>query len=242
MLPTLMTTPFAAIIERPIPPVAGIDLEQALNYVDSRGLPLEWFYTSFTCPRTFYRPGSRPQLAEFIQRQNLDHGRNVATVRAVLQAVNQGVRHACFLNRPVPADRGLTEEGLLESSCGWCNEQARVAVALSQVVGIPSRLVFASMKTGRGHVMSEFYMDERWALADQTIGFLFQTPAGETANVLTIRTAPALADEINAFYREALLATRPLAPNPAQWDESFTYIHKPLELFHHVGYCNYFVH
>ena len=42
------------IQQRFVPPVAGLDLEQALNYTDSDGLDLAWFYRSFTYPRVFY--------------------------------------------------------------------------------------------------------------------------------------------------------------------------------------------
>jgi hypothetical protein len=36
------------IQQRVVPPVAGIDLEQALNYTDAEGFDLAWFYESFT--------------------------------------------------------------------------------------------------------------------------------------------------------------------------------------------------
>ena len=45
------------IKERFVPPVAGIDLEQALNFTDAEGIDLTWFYNSFTYPRVFYKSG-----------------------------------------------------------------------------------------------------------------------------------------------------------------------------------------
>ena len=53
---------FPQMMDRYLPPVNGKDLEQSLNYADSRGIPLRWFYESFTYPRIFYRRGSRPKL------------------------------------------------------------------------------------------------------------------------------------------------------------------------------------
>jgi hypothetical protein len=52
----------ALIINRKMPPVTGIDLEHALNYVSEQGLTIDWFYTSYTNPKVFYRKGSRKKL------------------------------------------------------------------------------------------------------------------------------------------------------------------------------------
>jgi len=79
----------------------------------------------------------------------------------------------------------MTEEDLLRSGHGWCNEQARVLVALTQVAELPSRLVFAHSRDGKaGHVATEVYVDGKWVLVDQTEGLVFVRKDGSPLNVL----------------------------------------------------------
>ena len=136
------------ISARVVPPVAGIDLMQSLSYTDSQGLPLEWFYTAFTYPRVFYRKGSRPHLEAFVAGVVPAPKPDLPTVEAVLDAMNRKLPHFVPLGHNGPSDRAWPEEELLESGGGWCNEQARVFIALTQVLGLPSRLVFVSTSEG----------------------------------------------------------------------------------------------
>ncbi|MCL2329849.1 MAG: transglutaminase domain-containing protein [Phycisphaerae bacterium] len=83
------------------------------------------------------------------------------------------------LGPPIPGDRGLTDEGLLESKKAFCNEQARVFVRLCQVAGIPARMIFLfyADKTS-GHVIAEFYADGQWSMADCTYFTVFPAADG----------------------------------------------------------------
>jgi transglutaminase-like putative cysteine protease len=80
----------------------------------------------------------------------------------------------------VPTDRGLDDEALLASGCGWCNEQARAFVRLCQICGMPGRVIHL---WGQNHTIAEFYADGRWALADGTYQFVVPGKDGKLLSV-----------------------------------------------------------
>jgi transglutaminase-like putative cysteine protease len=228
---------FTAITERFVPPVAGLDLVQSLNYVSAASLPLEWFYTAFTYPRTFYRAGSRPELEKFLVELAPDAGPNLATVRALAAGLPPRIKHFCSLGYSGEMGRGFTEEALIASGVGWCNEQARVLVALSQIAGMPSRLVFA-----RGHVMTEVMIENHWVLLDQTLGFIFESTDGRLVNVADLASDAALYNDVSSRFRTELRANRETAVDKAFWEFIVTYgmLEDPLDILVD-GYCNYFL-
>lgn len=67
-----------------MPPVNGVDIEHSLNYVFAAGLPLAWFYTGYTYPKTFYTPGSRLRFEAFLNELVSNPKADIATVRAIL--------------------------------------------------------------------------------------------------------------------------------------------------------------
>jgi hypothetical protein len=233
------------IQQRFVPPVAGIDLEQALNYTDSDGLDLAWFYRSFTYPRVFYQPGSRPILEKIVWEQTKADSPDIDRLRACLEVVVQRMPHYILLGYNGAADRALTEEGLLQSGHGWCNEQARVLVALTQIARLPSRLVFAQSRDGEiAHVVAEVYVDGNWVLVDQTEGLIFTRQDGRPINVLDLRTDPAVWREANAMYKAQQQRNRARAKDKSFWDTGHGIARRPhpLDLFECVGYHNYFIH
>lgn len=162
-----------SIRDRFVPPVAGIDLEQALNYTDSEGLDLAWFYDSFTYPRVFYKRGSRPYLEKIVWERTKPDAPPMARLRACVAVVESRMPHYIRLGYKGATDRAMTEEELLRSGHGWCNEQARVLAALTQIAGLPSRLVFAQSRDGKAaHVVTEVHVDGKWVLVDQTEGLV----------------------------------------------------------------------
>jgi transglutaminase-like putative cysteine protease len=139
----------------------------------------------------------------------------------------------------------MTEEDLFRSGHGWCNEQARVLVALAQIAGLPSRLVFAHSRDGKaGHVVTEVYADGKWVLVDQTEGLVFARKDGRPLNVLDFRRDPAAWREADALYKAQHARNRELAKDKSFWDSGHGIARRehPLELFECVGYHNYFVH
>ncbi len=227
-----------------VPPVAGVDLEHALHYVAAGAIPRCWFYQSFTWPRTFYRRGSRPALEALLEAERCTGG-GVAELQKIIDLVYARVRHFSLLGIHGDPARGLSEEGLLLLGQGWCNEQARVFSALCQVADFPTRLVFAAMATGKGHVLTEVYCEGKWTLVDQTAAYRFADAEGRGINLADLEAAaPSLRGYVSQAYGAALRAERPKAVDPAFWDEFVSYgvVNDPLELFHSVGYCNYFIH
>ncbi len=233
------------IEQRFVPPVAGIDLEQALNYTDSDGLDLAWFYRSFTYPRVFYRQGSRPFLEQTVWEQTKADAPAMDRLRACLDVIVQRMPHYILLGYNGATDRALTEEDLLRSGHGWCNEQARVLVALTQIAGLPSRLVFAQSRDGKiAHVVSEVYVDGKWVLVDQTEGLIFTRQDGRPINVLDLRTDPHVWREADVIYKAQQQRNRQRAKDKSFWDSGHGIARRahPLDLFECVGYHNYFIH
>lgn len=232
------------IQDRFVPSVAGIDLEHALNYVSADGLPLEWFYSSFTYPRTFYQAGSRPELERFLSEgEEISRGSSEGLF-ALVQRVYENIRHYSLLGFSGPVNRNFSEEELLRSGEGWCNEQARVLCVLAQICGWPARLVFAGMRSGRGHVLVEVFHEGQWVLIDQTATYVFQTKDDSFANVLTAKTASSDVAGISERYLAALQAEKEKTKSLKDWERIVPYgmVDDPLELFYSVGYSHYFVH
>lgn len=240
------------IKDRTVAPVKGIDLEHAVNFTRETGIGVEWFYTSYTYPRCFYQKGSRPDL-EKIVNENIDQNASeTEKLNLILVFMDKNLPHAvhlvencmCELHIPYPPDRGTTEEEILNSGWGWCNEQARVFIALSQISGLPSRLVFTSRPNKTGHVMSEVYVTGKWGLVDQSASYAFRDKSGTPVNVLDMRKSDSLTEEINGLYREAIIKDGKRAKDDRFTREGDGYlaIPNPVELFTKVGYHNYFIH
>ena len=238
---------YPLIKDRFVPPVVGVDLEQSLNFVDSTGLDLEWFYTSFTYLKTFYKKGSRPFLEQIVAESVNSTAAPLERVKQCLHLTGNKVKHFSNLGFRGPPDRGLSEEDLIRSGQGWCNEQTRVFLALTQICGFPSRVVFASCVEGGqpcGHVTSEVFVDEKWVLVDQTADFIFVDGRGKTVNVLDFKRDVKLRVEVDEKYHQALMRDRQSAKDAAAWDSMVPYGKSttPTNLFTNVGYCNYFIH
>ena len=73
-----------------------------------------------------------------------------------MQWVRDNVRHPNFAGVDLPPDRAMTEEQLIDSGVGWCNEQCRVFIALCGVMEIPARLCFLFHANGKtAHTATE---------------------------------------------------------------------------------------
>ena len=168
-----------AIDRRAMPAVAGIDLEQAVNYLDWGEAGEDFIYNRYTSSRLLHRRGMRRRLESVASQAVRGAARSpMGEVRALAAWGAQHVRWAGFYEkekgRRLAADRNLSEESLIDSGYGWCNEQARVFCALVQVRGYCSRLVFASNPLlGHGHVIAEVLLPAGWMAVDQSFGFCF---------------------------------------------------------------------
>ena len=161
-------------------PVKGIDRAQTQGMVRLCDATEGTLYgPSYSPTRVKYRAGSRPELEKIVAGFDADTARG--RVDQAAQWVIANVRHP-HTEGPLPGDRGLSEEELIESGRGWCNEQARVFIALCEVMEIPARMCFLfHQNTRSGHATTEVYLDGRWVWCDQTFAMIVDRPDGKPA-------------------------------------------------------------
>ncbi len=149
---------------------AGIDRWQANHFIGYNPKTAGPLYESYTFLRVRYTKGIFPRCERLAEAHVSGLSSELEKALALLTcAMPSGCLHPTIppLGGPCRADRNLDEDGLLASGTAWCNEQARVFTRLCQIAGIPARLIFLFYDDGKsGHVVSEFYADERWSMAD----------------------------------------------------------------------------
>lgn len=168
-------------------PVAGIDKQQAQSMVRLCAETAAELYGPSFSPRALaYHVGSRPVLEEVVRALPAEGAED--TVRAALAWVGEHVRHPHLVGHVAP-DRAMSEEDLIASGVGWCNEQARVFIALCEVAGIPGRLCFLFHRNQRcGHTAAEVYLAGKWVFADVTFGVIVRLPGGSLASALELQS------------------------------------------------------
>jgi hypothetical protein len=180
-------------------PVAGIDRKQAHSMVRvCKATERHLYEGSYSPTSVRYRTGARPQLERITA--SLPAGSPRERALATMAWVCGHVAHPHIVG-PIPPDRAMTEEQIIASGVGWCNEQARVFIALCETMGIPARVCFLFHKNGRtGHAAAEAYVDGRWAFFDVTFDLTVTLPSVLLAE----------ARELSGRYRK--LAHRAYAP------------------------------
>lgn len=160
--------------------VKGIDREQSLGQVRLCAETERFLYEGGYSPaRIRFQPSRRPVLEKIAAE--FDAGTPLARVRQAFAWVREHVRHP-HLAGDTPPDRALTEEGLIASGVGWCNEQTRVFIALCEVMQVPARLCFIYQSLPlSGHTCAEFRHEGRWVYADVTFGVMVTLPDGRLA-------------------------------------------------------------
>jgi transglutaminase-like putative cysteine protease len=234
------------IDKRFLPGVAGVDLEQSLNYIDLADVGEAFVYDKYTGARLPYAKGSRPSLEALAKRLTLGAKSPLEKVQKLTAFVASEVKWAGFYKRdtgkPLPPDRDLDEEELIVSGYGWCNEQARVLCALTQVLGIPSRLVFAcNLKKKYGHVVTEVLLPDGWMTVDESLNYCFLMNGkpvrasriwndANTRAYCRPRDAKLCTDLIGVLGRPVLTGSFNMSLGP-----------DPLDGFSAIGYHNCFV-
>lgn len=232
---------------RRLPEVAGIDLEHSLNYLDLDEAGEDFIYNAYTSSHPVYRPGSRPVLEALAGRAVGSEPLPVRQVQRLAAFVKSELPWAgyCWKTRGhrLKTDRGMTEEELLESGFGWCNEQARVFCGLTQVLGIPSRLVFAANSArGFGHVVNEALLPEGWLMIDCSFGFCFLRD-GRPVRAADVRSQP----DVHAYFQplyggECRRMADDLGSGILDPDFGMVLADDPLDGFVDLGFHNYFIH
>ena len=229
---------------RYIPPVAGIDLVQALNYLDLDDVGVDFIYDNYTSAHVPYVKGNRPLLESAATGCGLAE---LDIVKHLTGFAAEQVRWAGFFYKengvPLPKNRAFDEERIIESKYGWCNEQARVLCCLTQICGFPSRLVFASNKIARcGHVLTEVLLSSGWMLVDQSLNFLFEIN-GKPVRAADVSKNKDVRAHFRAVYKKVCHDTVvSLLPVDYLSDNfSMSLLDDPMDGFENLGYHNHFV-
>lgn len=117
--------------------------------------------------------GDRPQLDAYIRDVIEPHSGDDTRVQVVTDFCGDVCARA-----PTSVDEmefGGTEEEIIARGSAWCIDVARVACALFQVTGLPSRLVIAAdtERPYSGHVLTGVWTAHRWCAVDPTYGIVF---------------------------------------------------------------------
>jgi len=189
-----------------------------------------------------YDPGSRPQLETVIrdmgyQPMHSDHGL-VAHATKAMRWTRQNVQHPHLIG-PTPPNRAFTEERLIASKIGWCNEQARVFIALCQVMEIPARLCFLFHSNARcGHTAAEVFLDGKWTFHDVTFGIEILAEARELRGDLRHLAHEAYREPLRQYYE----GIQPFVENCVGWRKSDRPdIDRGGDLLDSIGICNYLI-
>ena len=238
-------------MKRPIdqrykPPVAGIDLEQSLNYVELDVAGEAFCYDHYTSSHLPYVKGQRLRI-EMAATQAVGVAQDVLSqVQAIARYVASEVLWAGYYEKRngtvLPANQDLTEEKILEQRFGWCNEQARLFCCLTQAVSIPSRIVFAVHKAdGLGHCMGEVLSSEGWMLVDQSVGFCFLQD-GQPRSTEQVRNDESIRAYFLPRYKKVY---EPVIEEigeaiMSRWFKMIM-VDDPLEGLHDVGFHNHYL-
>lgn len=232
---------------RYVPPVKGIDLEQSLNYLEVKPGTVGFFYNEYTSKRTFYRKGSRAKLERIVERIAGGISRKERQVEALARFVSTRVPWAGYYEKKtgslLPAGRALAEEEIIESGFGWCNEQARVLCALTQICGISSRLVFAcNPRTRYGHTITEVLLPQGWMAVDQSLGYCFKM-GNLPIRAWDLNRGQPMSGHFSPIYKnlcKKLISE--LGGTIVGRSFSMGASRNPLNGFDSIGVCNYFIH
>ena len=223
-------------------PVKGIDREQVQNAVRLCAETEDVLYTTFSPTKIRYQHGSRPELEKIVSTF-----RGATPKQRMLEAmhwVSEQIVHPHFIG-PLAADRNFSEEQLVQSQCGWCNEQVRVFIALCEVMEIPARVCFLWHENGKtGHTASEVFIEGRWAFVDVTFAVTVPLPNGRLAEArelwreLRQRAHDAYAITLPTYYAR----TKPYVITAPGWNPNDrpTLDHGG-DLLAHIGIVNYII-
>ena len=221
-------------------PVAEPDLSQTQGMVRLCDATRDVLYEGGYSPTAVrYTPGTRPRLEAIVEGFS---GSDADRVEQARQWVADHVVHPHFVG-PLRPDRGMTEEQLIDSGTGWCNEQSRVFILLCEVMGIPARLCFVFHANLRsGHTCTEVYLDGRWAFCDVTFGVMIRLPDGRWATGGDL-SGPHR-DLAHAAYRpafeDAYARTLPYVENEPGWcSADRPTVERGGDMLEFIGICNY---
>lgn len=223
--------------------VSGIDRQQTLGQVRVCPQTEALLYEGDYSPTGIaYQRGARPQLESITAAWS--DAEPWARAQAAADWVFEHVLHP-HLVAPLPPNRAMTEEQIIGSGVGWCNEQARVFIALCEVTDLPARLCFVYHDNGKAaHSATEVLLDGRWCYFDQTFNICVTLADGALAEGRQLsgpqRDLAHLAYEpvLRDFYQR----TKPFVEDAPGWCQC----DRPTpdrggDLLHALGICNYLI-
>lgn len=232
------------IDERFKPPVSGVDLWQAMNYIALDDVSLDFIYNCYTSSTIVYGVGSHPELEKIARRFFGGSTDLIKGIMSLAKYVATEIRWAGYHEREkgqrLPSDRNMNEEQILASGCGWCNEQARLFCVLAQIGGVPSRMVFGCNREGtHGHVVSEVLTPKGWMLVDQSFGYCF-IREGQPVNAWEVVHLPEMASYFGPVYHSLCRKLgQILGYELLSRDFNMAVSENPLLGFERLGYCNH---
>jgi len=162
--------------------------------LDARSAPR--LYDSRRRPTSSYHSGTRPQLeaAAWALRES-DPEATIAAIAKRTSSLADRAPHRIEALR-----FGGSEEAILDRGSDWCADVARVAAALAQVAGIPSRIVQLAdiARPYSGHTVIEAFRGRRWGCVDSRTGVVYLDPRGQPASTWDLIRHPAW---ISRYYR-----------------------------------------
>ena len=223
--------------------VRGLDREQAHAMVRlCLATETELYGETYSSRAIHYHKGSRPTLESVVASLSGNSPRERAM--NAMHWVNKTVIHPHLIG-PTAVDRALSEEALIQSGRGWCNEQARVFIALCQVMEIPARLCFVNHKNTRcGHTATEVFLDGHWAFFDPTFNLIVEMPDGRLAEAREL--SGQFRDLAHNAYRPALESyfshAQPYVDELPSWGRADRpEIERGGDLLDTIGICNYLI-
>ncbi|PCJ60889.1 MAG: hypothetical protein COA79_07460 [Planctomycetota bacterium] len=155
----------------------------------------DYIYSDFTPLELKYVKGTRPFLEEVLSQiindDMSDHEKFLAIMRR------------CRDNRDYKSDSvvfdGGSEEELIKRGAIMCNEISRVFTALSQMAGFPARVIGVHIS---GHMMSEIYINGKWAFVDSMKGMYCFLDNGDRASFWDLMQDPGIVDRQEASVWE----------------------------------------
>lgn len=223
-------------------PVDGIDRYHSWTQVRLAPETASFLYEDFTSTNIKYFKGSRPALEKIID--DIFAEKNDASdkekVLAILRWVSENLMHAKFFRGDIPGSRALTEEELLESGWGWCNEQSRLFVSLAQIAGYPARMCSIYHAEGiHSHMTTEVFVDDKWSFADATIATVVELPDGSWASAKEISWDPSVKELTDKAYAKSLREMHDRFSGGVIDAESVWFKEPPHNMFAHIGLSNY---
>ncbi len=222
--------------------VAGIDRKQTHGMIRLCPETEAYLYGDYSPNVIRYHRGSRPVL-EALAAPFRDSPRE-QQVHSLMAWTRNHVRHPHLVGEVRP-DRGASEEELIASGIGWCNEQSRVFIALCETLEIPARLCFITCPQPLcGHSATEVFLAGRWAFVDATFDVIIHLPDGRLAEGRDLQGGHRAAAD--AAYAPRLLkyyeACLPFVENHPGWRSADR---PPVQhggnLFACIGICNYLI-